>query len=212
MAIGSAYSTKELYKTAFGITVATQDDRIDSVLLGVSRHIERRLGRFFNQDAAVVERRYFPKGRLLRLDDLPAFMVDDISTTTGLIVKQDDDLDGSFTDETAWTIETDFVLWPFNADKGPEAEPWRAIVIPRWSAKSFLAEARLSVTAKFGWAAVPAAIAQGTLEIAAIVMTDSPRATSRIQEGVDAAIAASPEAQSIVLALVDAYGHGPAFS
>ena len=212
MAIDSAYSTKALYKSAFGVTVTTQDDRIDSVLLGVSRHIERRLGRFFNQDAAVVERRYFQPGRILRLDDLPAFMVDDISTTTGLIVKQDDDLDGSFADETAWTIDTDFTLWPFNADKGPEAQPWRAIVIPSWSAKSFLAQARLSVTAKFGWAAVPAAIAQATLELAGIVMVDTPRATGRIQEGVDAAINASPRAQDIVMALIDQYGHGSAFS
>ena len=210
--ISDAYSTTALYKTAFSLTANTQDTRIDSVLIAVSRYIDRRCGRFFGIDAAVVERIYSPSGRRLSLDGRPAFMVNDIATKTGLVIKQDDDLDGSFADETAWTIETDFLVWPEQADKGPEAEPWRAIVIPTWSAKSFLAEARLSVTAKFGWAAVPTAIAQGTLEIAGIVMTDSPRATSRIQEGVDAAIAASPEAQSIVLALVDTYGHGLAFS
>ena len=206
MSISDAYSTTALYKTAFGITASTQDTRIDSVLLAVSRYIEKRCHRFFTQDANVVERLYDPHGRIVLLDERPAFMVDDISTTTGLVVKLDEDLDGSVADETAWTIDTDFVLWPLNANLGPEAAPWRAIRLPSWSSKVFIDSARLSVTAKFGWAAVPAAIAQATLELTGIVMTDSPRATMRIQEGVEAVIGASPQAQSIVMQLVDQFG------
>ena len=206
MTISAAYATTAEYKTAFSLTASTQDTRIASTLLAVSRHIERRTGRFFNVDAAVVERIYPLRDRVTLIDGLRALPTDDISTSTGLVVKQDDDLDGLFTDETAWTIDTDFSLYPLNAAQGPEATPWRAIVLPSWSGKSFNAGSRLSVTAKFGWAAVPAAIAQATLELAAIVMIDSPRATSRIQEGIEAVIGASPEAQTIVMRLVDTYG------
>jgi len=206
MAITDGYAVYTDYKTAFGITVSTQDTRIQSVLLAVSRYVDRRCHRFFGVDAAVVERLYDPYDRVVRLDDRPAFVVDDISTATGLVVKLDEDLDGSVADETAWTIDTDFTLWPQNANLGPEAQPWRAIRLPTWSSKSFLATARLSVTAKFGWPAVPAVVAQATLELAGIVMTDSPRATTRIQEGVEAVIGASPQAQSIVMSLVHHYG------
>lgn len=211
MAIDSAYETATNYKTAFSITASTQDARIASVLLAVSRYIERRLDRFFNIDASVVERLYLPTGRRLKIDGLPAMMVDDIASTTGLVVKQDTDNDGSVADETAWTLNSDYLLWPLNADKGPEAQPWRAIVLPAWTTVQFM-DVRLSVTAKFGWPAVPSAIAQATIELAGIVMTDSPRATTRMQEGVESAIAMSPQAQSIILALVEEYRLPMAFS
>lgn len=213
MAVGDAYNTAALYKTAFGITTTTQDTRIASVLLAVSRYIERRLDRFFNQDASVVERLYEQHSRRLLIDGRPALMLDDISTTTGLIVKQDENVDGSVAADTAWTLNTDFILWPYNADKGPEPQPWTALVVPSWSSKTFIDAARFSVTAKFGWAAVPSALAQAAIELAAIVMADSPRATTRIVEGVDATMSLSAGAQSIIDRLIESYGgKGLAFS
>lgn len=201
MTISDAYATAATYRAINGDTDATQDAEILDDLKAVSRWIDRRLGRFFTQDAAVVTRRYDPPvyGRVL--------IVDDIASSAGLEIKVDTDQDGSFADETAFA-STDYQLWPLNADRGPETAPWTSLYLPAWSTKSpWTPGLWVQVTAIFGYPAVPKAIERATCHLTAILRIETPRATARVAESMDEAFATSPGAQSIIGALVDDYGH-----
>lgn len=92
------------------------------------------------------------------------FMADDpwccdipmgIASTTGLIVKVDTNGDGTY--PTTLTLNTDFLLAPFDADK--RGWPWTEIRIIRSSSNYFTPSAygrpNVQVTAKFGFPSVP---------------------------------------------------------
>ena len=103
----------------------------------------------FWQDGSVVAREFYA-------DDLYCCEIGPgISTTTGLIVKLDEDADGTF--ETTLTITTDFVLWPLNAADDVPVRPYTEIRLVDNYAFPLHATGRpgVQVTAKFGWAAVP---------------------------------------------------------
>jgi len=206
--ISAAYATAATYRDLVSKTDTSSDAAILLDLTAISRSIEGWLGgRFFGVDAAVVERLYdATPARLVTLDGMRALLTDEISTTTGLVLKVDEDADGSVADETAWTITTDFILWPRNAALGPEVRPYQAIAIPTGSSKLWVSGGLVSVTAKFGWPAVPSAIERACCHLTAILRLESPRATQRIPEGIDQAMAASPTAQNIIAALIDQYG------
>lgn len=202
MARGAAYVSAADFKTAYGITVSTFDVELALQVKAVSRYVDRIARREFNQDAAVVTRSYMTEPELAS-DWLE---IDDVSTKTGFVLKVDEDRDGVTTDETAWTIDTDYQLEPLNAGEGEEAKPWTSIRIPPWTGKSLFPRAMLvTVTAKFGWAAVPDAIRQATMQLVGILRMDSPRATIRIQEDIGSAIQASSAAQRIVTDLIMPY-------
>jgi hypothetical protein len=86
--------------------------------------------------------------------------VDDIHTTTGLVVAQDDSDDGTY-DGPAITIVTDFELYPFNVDE--KGFPWTQLWFRRGGVVPTLNEAGIRVTAQYGWSAVPDTIKQATL-------------------------------------------------
>ena len=96
------------------------------------------------------------------------------------------------------------MLWPFNAPHGPEPNPYRAIQLTSWGNSGAFRGHRVRVVGTFGWPAVPAAIRTATIELAAILRLQSPRATNQIQE-FDQVIAASNEAQKILHRLVAVY-------
>ena len=86
----------------------------------------------------------------------------DISTTTGLIVKLDDGDNGTFS--TTLTIGTHFILTPSNA--ADEGEPFTCLQLVNGLYRFPQSESGrpgVQVTAKFGFAAVPAAIQQACL-------------------------------------------------
>ena len=205
--ISDAYGNATDYLAALSHTDTGENAEILEDLTAVSRYFDWKLGRRngFSQDAAVVPRTYYPSGSCAYERTL---FVDDIATATGLLLKTDDDNDGLFTDETAWTIETDFVLWPENAALGSEPRPWDAIWVPEWSTKSgFLSGRRVQVTSKGGWPAIPGAIEKALYQVTAILRLESPRATQRIPEGIDGAVQASDTGVDIVSALLQAYAH-----
>jgi hypothetical protein len=198
VAIGDPYATDVKYKAIIGKTSGDNDSEINAQLLAVSRMLERDVfgGRYFTKDAAVTVRRYRPGGYQRTLS------VEDIASVTGLIVKVDDNVDG--TAETTLAPTTDYELLPLNALTGPELRPYSQLYLPDRVGRSYW-PGLVEVTAIHGWPAIPEAIAQGVCQLVGILRLESPRATNRISEGIDAVIGTSREARDIVDQLVDAY-------
>jgi len=125
---------------------------LEKAVNAASRAVDEWTGRRFWQDAEPVVRRYRP-------DCGDRLGVDDISTTTGLLVATG--TDGSF--GTAWTLDTDFELEPGNADADGGAHAWWELVAV--GGLSFPCERRrtVQVTARWGWSAVPSQVEEATL-------------------------------------------------
>ena len=160
MAITNGLTTLALIKATLGITDTANDTELELSIEASSRQAEAHCGpgRKFWQDSAVVARKYFPA-----FNDI--VVVDDISTLTGLLVKVDTSDDGTF--DTSLTIGTDFQVLPVNAAAEYPVEPWTAIQLLDGTLSSFTALASgrpsVEVTAKFGWSAIPTAVARACL-------------------------------------------------
>lgn len=199
MAITDSYATVEDYRALAGRLDGAQDETIKDDLDAVSRYMEGCLHRFFTNDAAVVNRIYVPR------QTSRCMYIDDIATTTGLVIKVDTDRDGVFTDEDAWAA-TDYELWPRNADKGPEPQPWDELVIPMYSTKyAFAAGYPVQVTARFGWPSVPSAIKRSCIELTRILRLESPRASNRFND-MGEVLMSTRRARDIIEDLTKAYG------
>ena len=155
MAVTNAYCTVEELMGALGIKDTRDQVDLEASIDTASRQLDSMCGkgRKFWQDATVVARTYYAE------DD--EVWVDDISTTTGLIVKADLDDDGTF--ETTLTINTDFIVTPVNAAKEYPVRPYEKLVFLMDGAIGSIAEnasgrPNIQVTAKFGWPTVPDAV------------------------------------------------------
>lgn len=151
MAIVNGYATLPQLRSELGITDVTQtgdDSKLELAVEAASRQIDGYCDRRFWQDAAVKVREFYAESPT-------CCPVDDISTTTGLIVKIDEDGDGTF--ETTLTIATDFILLPANAEDDTPARPYDEIRLVENYSFPRLSNGRpgVQVTAKFGFAAVP---------------------------------------------------------
>ncbi len=95
-----AYTTLALVKASLGIPSATtsEDDAINAAIDAAEALIDNYTGRTF--ETATESRVFLPRTASI-LD------VDDIATLTGLVIKTDEDQDGTY--ETTLTIGTDFV-------------------------------------------------------------------------------------------------------
>ena len=166
-------------------------------LTAVSRYIEFQCGQCFTKDAAAVARVFMGDGtNQLWLDENLA-----VSPTS---VKFDSSQDGTYA-----TTVTTFELWPYNAARGPEVKPWRRIDLPSWgSYTSFPAGQRVQVTAQWGWATVPEAVRQATVQLTAILRLESPRATSSIDE-LGRVVGMSPLGRGIIDELLATYPRMP---
>jgi hypothetical protein len=150
----------------------------------------------------VADRQYRPV-------DYRCIAVDDISTTTGLVVKLDEDDDGVF--ETTLTITTDFILEPFNAADEVPVWPYDAIRLVSGYNYPCLASGRPSVqvSAKFGWPAVPDDIA----EACRIQAKNLYKATSGAFQGFQVsaetgAVMRTPGLDYVAMALLEQYRKG----
>ena len=218
MAVTDALCSAATYRNIITKTDTGDDAAILTDLKAVSRFLELKLGRFFTQDAAAVDRIYrvpsprsapplnwaesenpWKYGNVARI-----LYVDDIASTTGLTIKVDEDSDGSFSDESAWAT-TDYELWPENAPLGPEPAPYTAIAIPEWSSKgAFYANQRVQVHAIFGYPSVPPAIERAVAHLTGILRLESPRATSRVNE-MGEIMSTSKQARDIIEQLTRQY-------
>lgn len=152
MAVTNGYCTLAQVRAELGGVYAVADTSDDTMIElsieAASRQIDGYCDRRFWQDSTVVAREYHAFSPL-------SVETDDISTTTGLVVKIDDDGDGTF--ETTLTISTDFLVLPVNAGDEAPVRPYTEIILvdnyqfPRPSN----GRPGVQVTAKFGWPAVP---------------------------------------------------------
>lgn len=157
MAITNGYCTLDELKTALRISDALDDRLLESTVEAASRRIDGMCSRRFYLDGTVSNRTYAP-------DRYSSVTVDDIGTATGLVVKAD--WDGSGTFATTLTSGIDFQTEPLNAIVlGEPITSLRAIdtSFPVSSAR----RATMQITAKWGWPAVPDAIREATVLLAA---------------------------------------------
>lgn len=144
-------------KAFVGITDAVDDATLTRALAAAEAQIDTYTGRKFSADASPVVRYYTAQ-------DPSTVLIDDVQTTTGLVVKTDETGDGVF--EKTWTIDTDFRLGPYNA--AADSGPWNYLATvgsKRWPTATRAVE----VTAKYGFTAVPAPIQQAALIQAAFL-------------------------------------------
>lgn len=155
------YVTSAALKKTLGITAQSYaDDDIATAITAASRGIDNVCQRRFYLDTDANQVRYYTPERTDRLE------IDDLTTLTTL--QHDPDGDGTF-DET-WTVNVDFVLEPLNAAQdASNLQPWTRIRVHPLT--SFTFEPRyprtVKLTGKFGWPAVPTAIAQAAGVLAA---------------------------------------------
>jgi len=159
MALGDNYATLVELKAYLGIPDTDEDDQLTDALDSASRGIEQFTNRQFNDAVTATARVYYPEHGC-RVE------VDDFHTTTGLVVDTDEGDDGTY--ETEWA-STDYQLQPLNGIvDGVTGWPYREIIavegrrFPTCSHR-----APVQVTARWGWAAVPAPVKQATLIVAA---------------------------------------------
>jgi hypothetical protein len=149
--VTNGYCTVQELRDQFGDSGSTLPlSLLERAINATSRAIDDYCDRRFWQDPTPVARTYSP-------DASTWAFVDDISTTTGLIVQVDDGLNGGFA--TTWTQGTDFVLRPSNA--AADGKPWYKIVAV--GGRPFPCSATrdtLQVTARFGWTAIPDGVNQ----------------------------------------------------
>lgn len=160
MALGASYATTAELKTRIGESSATFDTVLGEALSTASRWIEKYCGRQFNAAGSATARVYYPQSRLVAT-------VEDISTTTGLVIKTDDGNDGTY--ETTWA-STDYQLEPLNGVvDGETGWPYyriRAVGSYEFPCSRADELAPLQVTANWGWSAVPAAVKEACLMLA----------------------------------------------
>ena len=157
------YASLTELRTWVGVSDSYDDATLSAALASAERSVDAYAGRVFTQGATVVARRFHAMSPYyLRL---PAG--NDISTLTGLVVKTDDNDDG--TAETTWTITTDFEVAPYGGVGFDGQAGWPYNVLQAVGSRTFpcLARPAVEITAKWGWAAVPEPVKHATLIVAA---------------------------------------------
>lgn len=149
--MANEYVTQAELKGYVGIPVSdTVDDTlIDAAREAASRAIDGYCRRRFYKDTSATARRF-------RSSSAEVLEIPDFWDTASLVVETDDNADGTF--ETTWA-STDYQVEPLNADA--LARPWHTIVaIDRYIWPTEGLRARIRITAKWGWSAVPADVKQ----------------------------------------------------
>ena len=151
-----AYTTRDLVKQYLGIPDATSSENtpIDNAIAAAEAEIDSICGRTFEVPSGATARTYVP------FDDTTLY-VDDLAQTTGLIVKTDTSLDGTY--DTTLTITTDYVLTgntaPYRVIKRVDGDAYPRDVYGRPT---------VQVTAFYGYGmAIPDQVKQCALVLAA---------------------------------------------
>lgn len=135
-----------------GSTQSDRDPRLQSALNAAARDVDSDTGRRpggFQLDSAVSQRIYRVSGRVLPTCDGWKLLVDEIGSSTGLVVETGDG--------TTWTAVTDYQTDPENAlaDRRPITGLIRTLGTWGWD--------RVRVTARWGWPRIPDQVAEATL-------------------------------------------------
>lgn len=143
----------------------TDDAELNFAIEAASRAIDHHCGRQFGLVAAAEARFYTVRtssevgyagvspNRLRWAVD-----IDDLQTTTGLLIAIDSNLDGTF---ATTVVVASTTLLPLNA--APKNRPWQWLYLPRDVQNVVTDEGAIRVTGRWGWTTVPTAIKQATL-------------------------------------------------
>lgn len=156
MAITNGYCTLSEVKAALRITDSLDDTLLENSVEAASRRIDGECSRRFYLDGSATARTYAANRSTM-------LIVDDIGTATGLVVKVDDDADGTF--ETTLTAGVDYQTEPANAIvQGEPLNMFRAL--DRGFPVASNSRNLIEVTARWGWPSVPDAIREATVLLA----------------------------------------------
>lgn len=176
-----ALCTVSEVKTALGISDNLDDVPIGLAVDAATAMIENYCGRQFVQDANATARIYVATNNYL-------VQTDDISTTSGLIVKTDPGADGTFSQ--TWT-SADYQLEPLNGKISGQTWPYHTIrAIRSLYFPMDYGQALVQITARWGWPAIPSPVKQAAI-IQSITIFKSP----------DAPFGATPFADTGILRL-----------
>lgn len=155
MAVTAGYCTVAQLRTHFGDEGSNlTTELLERAIGATSRAIDKHCGRRFWADASV-------QSKVFRVDDPYEAEVDDISTTTGLVIATDTTADGSYA--TTWA-STDYQLEPLNADTDEAAHAWwRIVAVDRYTFPVHARRTTLRVTARFGWSEIPPAVEEACI-------------------------------------------------
>lgn len=210
-AIGDAYATHADYTLRFTNAIdPKRQTAIERALLDATRWITSRTHQFFQHNAAAVARIWYGDGsaclKLYGGDNCPGIAPDlaaGVYSAPSITVAIDTSLDGTY----ATTLTSaQYELHPLNLLFGDEPGAYKELVIPRWTTGSYSywpSGDRVKVTAKYGYAAVPAPIRDGCIELAGILLGDSPLASRQFTD--IGTVGASSEARNIVRDMIDIY-------
>jgi hypothetical protein len=152
MATGD-YCTVDEYRASRMIPDSLDDAEIGRVISVASREVDNHCGRVFYQDAAPSARHFVPPSG-------DTLIVDDISTTTGLVV-----VDFGRT----LVLDSDFGLFPTDGvTNSGEAGPYYKLT-KFYNVGWFQAGkgATVTVTAQWGWPAVPVVVKDACMAVVA---------------------------------------------
>jgi hypothetical protein len=159
MAIVNGYCTLSGLKSFVGIGDGNDDTLLEESVEAASRQIDAFCGRIFYADTNATPRKYFTT-------DPYRLRVDDFYTLTGLVVKYDDDDDGTY--ETT-VVAANYQLLPLNSVAGGIlTTPFYIVDLiasstNQWPLDLSSNRANAEITAKWGWSAVPEPIRQAAL-------------------------------------------------
>lgn len=154
MTITNGYATLQQLQARLGVSGVAHEPQLEQAITVASRAIDRWCGRRFYQDASTSTRKY-------RAPDPYELLVDDISTSTGLVIATDDNDDG--TAETTWS-STDYELCPVGGVvSGSTGWPFTSIRAIDERFPTSGQRAQVHITARWGWASCPAEVAEACL-------------------------------------------------
>ena len=158
MAIVNGYCTLAEVKSALRLTDNVDDSLLEKAIESASRRIDGYCGRWFYKTSATAVTVYPQNIYFLQFPN-------DVSSTTGLIVKTDTAGDGTYA--TTLTLGTDFIIEPTNATL--RGYPYQNIqmvggqTFPLYVTPSF---PTVQVTAQWGWNAIPSDVSQACVLLA----------------------------------------------
>ena len=159
MAITNGYCTLAEIKAFVNIVDSNDNEELEDAVNSASRQIDAYCGRKFYADGATSAKVYRTRNPYM-------VVVDDISTSTGLVLKYDDSDDGTYETTVA---STDFILLPLNGEAfGIDGLGFTSIELLTDGPHEFPTthtnnRPRIEVTANWGFAAVPEPVRQACL-------------------------------------------------
>jgi hypothetical protein len=152
MAITNGYATLTQIKNYLSISDSTDNDLLEDLVESSSRSIDRIANRRFYADADASARKYRAYSDIF-------IYTDDISSTSGLIVKIDEGGNGTYS--KTLTLDTDYILDPLTASAlgRPFTQLTMVSNTESWPIFPGITQNGLrpgvEVTAKWGWPSVP---------------------------------------------------------